>query len=692
MSVSPELMNQILAGNKGNTPMTTRPQQQTLNGLPAHNGINLRPQQYTSRPVDVSGGIQNLGPRYDLGGGFGPDQTDPSATGGQFGDGMTEPGGFPGFEGGNQNLPPQPIYTGANSGSAGGGAGFQTQPGGQQVAVDPMQYAPPGVNPDFSQTGINTQTPFQGHSGIDSHNPLQHAYENLMNDFLIQQGDYSPLQYYPGQQVADVSPLTNSALSNMGNFLGGAGQDAAMAILNHGLNAQQGTNTALNTANSLAAGGGIRDIGSSNIGADTVNAMNISAPLNQVTAQNINGPQGDAALMNAAQLGNAPQMQAAQLGAADQLGPQGQVNAQQLNGLNQNTINQVMNNPALSGAIDASLRDVTRNLTEQELPGNAMAAIGAGSAGSSRRGIMDAISTRGAMDRMADISSQMRNSAYNQGIGVAQQQGLANQGANLQGQLANQGTNLQAGLANQQANNTFGLQNAAYQQQAGLANQAMQGQYGMQNANMQQQANMANQNARNEMTGLNMGMNLQGQMANQQYGMMAQQFNNQQAMQASMANQQANLAAAQGNQQAGLQASMANQSSALQAAMANQQGDIAGLTNQLGAAQLAGQIGQLGTQNAIGANNMFMNNQQALANAGLLDQALGQQVINANMQEHMFNQTSPYYTMQLHTQALAPPAGMPMAITNTEGAGGIAPGGTLPIGQLLQGAAGVGFN
>jgi hypothetical protein len=120
-------------------------------------------------------------------------------------------------------------------------------------------------------------------------------------------------------------------------------------------------------------------------------------------------------------------------------------------GIDMQTAAQASYNPYLDGQIDAASRDVMRNLGENQLTGNAAMAAGTGNSGSSRRAVMDAIAMRGAGDRVADISSNMRGQAYNTGLGIAAQQGLANQNAAL-------GTNsLNAGLMGQGANLAFNI-------------------------------------------------------------------------------------------------------------------------------------------------------------------------------------------------------------------------------------------
>lgn len=120
-------------------------------------------------------------------------------------------------------------------------------------------------------------------------------------------------------------------------------------------------------------------------------------------------------------------------------------------GIDMQTAAQASYNPYLDGQIDAASRDVVRNLGENQLTGNAAMAAGTGNSGSSRRAVMDAIAMRGAGDRVADISSNMRGQAYNTGLGISAQQGLANQNAQL-------GTNsLNAGLMGQGANLAYNI-------------------------------------------------------------------------------------------------------------------------------------------------------------------------------------------------------------------------------------------
>ena len=81
------------------------------------------------------------------------------------------------------------------------------------------------------------------------------------------------------------------------------------------------------------------------------------------------------------------------------------------------------------------LRDSTRQLTEQTLPGINRAASATGNTNSSRAGIADALATRGYQDRAADVSADITNTLMNQSL-AQQQRDFANAMSANQG-LAN---------------------------------------------------------------------------------------------------------------------------------------------------------------------------------------------------------------------------------------------------------------
>ncbi len=102
------------------------------------------------------------------------------------------------------------------------------------------------------------------------------------------------------------------------------------------------------------------------------------------------------------------------------------------------------NNPAIQGMIDANSRDVTRNLSEDVLPGIDRAASASGNINSSRAGVASGIAQRGAADRIADISATLRGDAYNRGLSMAQSDRATNlsalgQAASAYGNLASFG-------------------------------------------------------------------------------------------------------------------------------------------------------------------------------------------------------------------------------------------------------------
>ena len=77
------------------------------------------------------------------------------------------------------------------------------------------------------------------------------------------------------------------------------------------------------------------------------------------------------------------------------------------------------------GLVDAALRDSTRQLTEQTLPGINRAASATGNTNSSRAGIADALAMRSYRDRAADVSSDITNQLVNQSL-TQQQRDFAN--------------------------------------------------------------------------------------------------------------------------------------------------------------------------------------------------------------------------------------------------------------------------
>ena len=102
----------------------------------------------------------------------------------------------------------------------------------------------------------------------------------------------------------------------------------------------------------------------------------------------------------------------------------------------QGVFDQTMQNlmPGVQGAYDEATRDITRNLTEQQIPGLNMAAAGSGNMASSRAGVAQGIMERGAQDRMADVGSQLYQNALNQAQSAAMTGGQQQLGADLRTQ------------------------------------------------------------------------------------------------------------------------------------------------------------------------------------------------------------------------------------------------------------------
>lgn len=96
-------------------------------------------------------------------------------------------------------------------------------------------------------------------------------------------------------------------------------------------------------------------------------------------------------------------------------------------------------NPAISGMVDAAMRDSTRNASENVLPQLARTAAMTGNTNSNRTAISQGIVQRGLSDQAADISAQLRGDAYSQGLNLAQNANQFNTTANLDA-LKAQGT------------------------------------------------------------------------------------------------------------------------------------------------------------------------------------------------------------------------------------------------------------
>tara|TARA_B100001057_G_scaffold294338_1_gene294440 strand:+ start:4448 stop:5488 length:1041 start_codon:yes stop_codon:yes gene_type:complete len=97
------------------------------------------------------------------------------------------------------------------------------------------------------------------------------------------------------------------------------------------------------------------------------------------------------------------------------------------------------------GLVDAALRDSTRQLTEQTLPGINRAASATGNTNSSRAGIADAMANRAYQDRAADVSSDITNTLMNQSL-AQQQRDFGNAMSANQGLASAFGTGINTGF------------------------------------------------------------------------------------------------------------------------------------------------------------------------------------------------------------------------------------------------------
>lgn len=77
-------------------------------------------------------------------------------------------------------------------------------------------------------------------------------------------------------------------------------------------------------------------------------------------------------------------------------------------------------NPYFQSTLQAAMRPVTEQFTEQVLPGLRRDARVTGSTGSTRQGIAEGLATRGYMNTLGDIATNMGNQAYGQGLGALQ--------------------------------------------------------------------------------------------------------------------------------------------------------------------------------------------------------------------------------------------------------------------------------
>jgi hypothetical protein len=346
---------------------------------------------------------------------------------------------------------------------------------------------------------------------------------------LMRQASQLNAEGMPVEGVAGINPRLGSALGQA-NRLGNMQARGGANLMANGAGQTRGTGMALNYANQAMGGNALGGIGTA-IGTG-LNYAGRTASANAALGGGVNSGMANnmatsASLMNSAQNMGANLNQARGIG-----GLAASSGAAQNAGFNQNNLGNYINNDVLQGQINASTRDIFRDLNENQMTGIASQAAGTGNSGSSRAGVMAGIAQRGANDRAADVSAQMRGQAYNTALGI--EANRANQNASMQQQtnLANQNAlnsmmSQGVGVAAQTASENAGFNQAANQTNAAAQNQ-LRGQ-GYQiganqidsNLNRQQQTNLSNQGAYNSAlaTGANLGAgqyntNLQ----NQQFG------------------------------------------------------------------------------------------------------------------------------------------------------------------------------
>lgn len=103
---------------------------------------------------------------------------------------------------------------------------------------------------------------------------------------------------------------------------------------------------------------------------------------------------------------------------------------------NINAAGQYADNPYISGAVDAAMRDASRAVSEQALPQIGRNAALTGNVNSSKRAISEGIVQRGLAEKTADVSANMRNSAYNNGLTLAQNEANSSNDAILKAAMA----------------------------------------------------------------------------------------------------------------------------------------------------------------------------------------------------------------------------------------------------------------
>ena len=418
---------------------------------------------------------------------------------------------------------------------------------------------------------------------------------------LMRQAQGLNNQGMPVEGVAGINPNLAGALQNQ--YMGGNMQAGAGAgLMGYGSQLAGGSGAALGFSNRAMAEGPRQGIGTA-FGAGNLYSRGAAgggiAQGSGVNSGMANEMAGNASTMNPAAMGSAS-MNAAGMNAA--------TNA----GFNQDNLSNYINNDVLQGQINAATRDITRNLNENQLTASASNAAASGNSGSSRRAVMDAIATRGANDRSADVAAAMRGNAYGQALGI--EAGRASQNAGFQ-QAANQA-------------------NAGFQQGANQANANFMQDSMRTNAGFAQGANQYNAGAQNALL-------------SQGYGIGASQ------LESNLARQQ------QGNQFNAGQFNQARQFGAgigQNAFNTNQQ-------NQQFGADLAARLGAQGVSNMQTGAGMYNTGVGQQLASGQYGRDYEQQLMNYNYRQGM----APYNSLNFYNQIVGAPNNLSRATSSSRG-------------------------
>lgn len=129
---------------------------------------------------------------------------------------------------------------------------------------------------------------------------------------------------------------------------------------------------------------------------------------------------------------------------------------------------QYANNPAISGMVQAAMRDATQTAHDVVLPGMESNAAATGNINSSRTGVAEGLVQRALGQQAGDISSNLRGSAYNEGLNLASNNnqfnissllGALGSAGGLGGSLASSGVAARSGSVGD-AVNSYGIANA----------------------------------------------------------------------------------------------------------------------------------------------------------------------------------------------------------------------------------------